>query len=171
VAVSRTALKQAAGRASRSPLIKSLAEARVGHNQTAFLCHSHMDKDLAEGLVVLLGEHGWKLYVDWKDNLLPSTPDKATAISIKAKIESMDWFLFLATPNSMASRWCPWEIGIADGKKANERIMIVPTSSDSGDVSDNEYLQLYSRISDTTTGGWARFPAGASSGVALRELR
>lgn len=38
-----------------------------------------------------------------------------TPATIKQKIRDLTSFLFLATPNSIASRWCPWEIGYADG--------------------------------------------------------
>ncbi|MCH5937009.1 toll/interleukin-1 receptor domain-containing protein, partial [Salmonella enterica] len=66
-----------------------------------------------------------------------------------------NWFLFLATENSMSSRWCPWEIGYADGKKNLNNIVIVPTVDSSGRHHGNEYLQLYSRIDTTPNGALA----------------
>lgn len=95
---------------------RTLTEARPLGFKTAFLCHSHKDQDLVKGLITLLVEAGWQIYVDWADSSMPETPNRQTAGKIKKRIEDYYFFLFLATANSMASRWCPWEIGYADGK-------------------------------------------------------
>lgn len=119
---------------------------------TAFLCHSHDDSGLAKGMAVILHRSGWQVYIDWVDLSMPETPSGETATRIKQKIEDVDYFLFLATPNSTNSRWCPWEIGYADGKKPNENILIIPTTERSGEWYGNEYLQLYRKI-DTASNG------------------
>jgi hypothetical protein len=126
-------------------MTKSLTEARQLHIKTAFLCHSHLDKDAAEGLVVALAAEGCDLYVDWTDTTMPSSPNRTTAARIQAKIIESDLFLFLATANSMKSRWCPWELGYADGKKNTDRIVVIPTE-DAGVTVGNEYIQLYRRL-------------------------
>ncbi|MEX0166076.1 toll/interleukin-1 receptor domain-containing protein [Pseudomonas brassicacearum] len=113
---------------------------------TAFLSHSHQDAQLALGLQEMLKKAGWDVYIDWQDNTMPAIPDGETAFNIKVAIVRADWFLFLATQNSMASRWCPWEIGFADGKKAHDRIAIIPTSDNQGHFHGNEYLSLYNKI-------------------------
>lgn len=84
---------------------------------TAFLSHSHKDAQLALGLQALLNDQGWDVYIDWQDQTMPDKPDTETALNIKSAIVRADWFLFLATQHSTTSRWCPWEIGFADGKK------------------------------------------------------
>lgn len=119
---------------------------------TAFLSHSHKDATLVLGLQELLNNQGWDVYIDWQDQTMPDRPDAETAFNIKAAIVLADWFLFLATGNSMASRWCPWEIGFADGKKAHERIAIIPTQDSHGHFYGNEYLSLYNKI-DVPAGG------------------
>lgn len=170
--ISINSLREAAGRTYQTRFYESLNEANRHGKQSAFLCHSHKDKELAEGLVVLLAENGWELYVDWKDHEMPASPDKITALNIKKKITELHWFLFLATPNSSASRWCPWEIGVADSKKPNERILIIPTTDQSGNWYGNEYLQLYSKVSDTAFGSLARFyPGVTTGGTPVRNLR
>ena len=116
---------------------------------TAFLSHSHKDAPLALGLQQLLKDQGWSVYIDWQDQTMPDKPDAGTAFNIKVAIIRADWFLFLATQNSMASRWCPWEVGFADGKKTNERIAIVPTQDRQGHFYGNEYLNLYKKIDYT----------------------
>ena len=169
--ISITELTAAAGRSYRTSVIKSVYEALAKSKQTAFLCHSHKDVTLAEGLQVILAENGWDIYVDWKDHEMPEQPNKETATKIKQKIVDMDWFLFLATSNSTQSRWCPWEIGFADSKKLHDRILIIPTK-DSNKWYGNEYLQLYRNIEKTTGGELAAFSAAQSSGgVLLKSFR
>lgn len=137
-------LRSAAARGF-GPAVRSLSEARSLGAKTAFLCHSHHDVDLAKGLVTLLTQAGWRIYIDWADTEMPETPDRETAKHIQQKIVELDYFLFLATANSMASRWCPWEIGYADGKKAIERILLVRTT-DGNRTHGSEYLQLYRNL-------------------------
>lgn len=115
----------------------------IGHSNNAFLCHSHLDKVLVEGLLQLFKDEGVELYVDWMDESLPDTPDRTTANMIQKKIESYKYLLYLATENSSKSIWCPWEIGFADGKQ--KEIIIIQTSKN-GPIYGQEYLQLYSRI-------------------------
>ena len=163
-------LRSAASRSGRVFVAKSLNEAVAKKQQTAFLCHSHQDHELAKGLQVLLKENGWDLYIDWEDSEMPSIPNKETANIIKLKIKTTDWFLFLATKNSTQSRWCPWEIGFADIAKGYEKILIIPTENDSGVWYGNEYLQLYKRMDEgvnnqTGKSGYAVYDAGINSGT------
>ena len=73
----------------------------------AFLCHSHKDADLVKGLIVILAEAGIDLYVDWQDSSMPVSPNAETARKIQQRICDAELFIFLATGNSKASRWCP----------------------------------------------------------------
>lgn len=113
--------------------------------RSAFLCHSHSHRDeaLVKGLIVVFREAGVDLYVDWLDQSMPETPNKQTALNIQKRIRHADLFIFLATENSKKSRWCPWEIGFADGVEKN--VYIVPTS-DGYHTYGNEYLELYAKI-------------------------
>jgi len=127
---------------------RTLTEAKAQNLKTAFLCHSHKDAELVRGLVKRLQDSGLALYVDWLDDAMPEQPDRETAARIQRAIIQTDTFLLLATPNSMKSVWCPWEVGYADGVKPMDRIVIIPTVDASGVFSGNEYLQLYPRIDD-----------------------
>jgi hypothetical protein len=118
--------------------------------KTGFLCHSHKDRELALGLQQWLKEQGMDLYIDWQDASMPESPDVTTAARIRNVIHSADVFLFLATSDSMASRWCPWELGFADGVKPAEQIAIIATRDASGNYYGNEYLQLYRRIDQSS---------------------
>lgn len=93
-----------------------------------------------------------ELYIDWQDPCMPDAPDGTTANRIRAVVKDADVFLFLATNDSMASRWCPWELGFADGVKRNEQIALIATRDASGNYYGNEYLQLYRRIDQASAG-------------------
>ncbi|MFU8884941.1 MAG: TIR domain-containing protein [Cyanobacteriota bacterium] len=156
--------------------MQSFSEARSIGLQTAFLCHSHKDQTLALGLRNLLLAQGWKVYIDWLDQELPDHPDKNTAIRIRDKISSHRWFLFLATASSVASRWCPWEIGYADAIKNNDSILLVRTEDDNGRWYGNEYLQLYRQINEAKSSdgkrGYAVFaPSAKNGGMWLGDLK
>jgi hypothetical protein len=145
------------------------AAKRLGR-KTAFLCHSHQDRDKALRVQSFLHEQGWRIYIDWQDAAMPSTPDRSTAENIQRKIRQLDWFLFLATEASMASRWCPWEIGYADGAKGKETIAVIPTRDDKGTGFGSEYMKLYRRIDEVGL-GWRMLEPGGQTGVELRSLR
>lgn len=132
---------------------RTLVEARLRAAPTAFLSHSHRDAELAKGLQSYLQANGWEVYIDWEDTAMPDVPNRATASRIQSKIRELDLFLFLATRNSTASRWCPWELGYADGVKALNEIAIIVTSDAQGGTYGNEYLQLYNHIDHASHAG------------------
>jgi hypothetical protein len=158
--------------ASRAGFEKSAAivnEAKRVGRQTAFLSHSHKDAEMAKGVQGFLQAQGWDVYIDWEDTSMPSTPNRQTAERIQQRIVALDWFFFLATDNSMSSRWCPWEIGYADGKKPYSSILILQTKDASGRYYGNEYLQLYRHLSGTQQGGYAAFGAAQQNGGVILE--
>ncbi len=170
MAIEQATLRGEAANYSRfsSVIIKNAKEKEAGQRKSAFLCHSHRDEELVKGLIVIFQKAGVDLYVDWQDHTMPEKPNKVTAQKIQHKIMTSDVFMFLATANSKASRWCPWEIGYADnGKKS---IYIIPTS-DNQNSYGNEYLDLYPKIDTAYVDGAARgcavFQPGASQGKFL----
>jgi hypothetical protein len=164
-----TQLRQAALR-SAGQSHRTLSEARAAGRKTAFLCHSHADQTFVVGVVQMPRDSGWQVYVDWLDASMPAVPDRTTASKIKSRILQADWFLFLATGNSMSSRWCPWEIGYADGTKPIERLIVIPTR-DGYTTHGSEYLQLYRHLDLARGGRLAVFDPGASTGVLVENLR
>ena len=149
----------------RQNLYESIQKsASVGKTKAAFLCHSHKDETIIKGLITLFQESGVDLYIDWQDHTMPETPNEETARIIQDAIKRHEFFLFLATANSKASRWCPWEIGYADSSR--RQIYIIPTFDGSGTYG-NEYLELYPKIDEGSLGsqkGLAIFEAGKSQG-------
>lgn len=121
-------------------------------SKKAFLCHSHIDAQYVKGFIQLLKDENIDVYVDWQDSSMPESTNRETAVKIQEKIQEADYFFFLATPNSVKSRWCPWEIGYADGVKRYESIFIIPTVDRYGSYYGNEYLQLYQKIDRSTSG-------------------
>jgi hypothetical protein len=162
MAIRIDALRSAAIR-PKTVLARTLNEAQTLGVKTAFLCHSHHDADLAKGLVQLLTEAGWRVYIDWQDAEMPEVPNRETAERIQHKIVDLEYFLFLATSNSMSSRWCPWEIGYADGKKHIDHILVIPTT-DGTRTHGNEYLQLYRRVDLSDQGELAVWRPGQNKG-------
>lgn len=158
MAIDQSELRQAATRNTASKSVTAGFGQKRG-----FLCHSHQDRDLALGLQQRLKEEGLDLYIDWQDTSMPPEPNRETASRIQASIRASHVFLFLATQNSMASRWCPWEIGYADGVKQLSQIAIVTTRDPSGKFHGNEYLQLYRRIDKIAPTGALQWYAAGSS--------
>jgi hypothetical protein len=165
--ISLSTLRQAAG--SRK-VAKSLHEARAAGAKTLFLCHSHEDQDLVLGLVNLLDDAGWNVYVDWKDTSMPAAPSRETAQKIKDRVKGADYFLFLATPNSVKSRWCPWEIGFADGVKPITSIFVSTTRDEFGNHYGNEYLQLYRHVDFSDKRELGVWMPGEAQGYRLRDI-
>lgn len=156
--------------ASRPKVASLLENFSTTTRRKAFLCHSHKDVAFVEGLLEILEEAGIDLYVDWKDNSMPDIPNEETARKIKEHIAGSQVFLFLATANSKASRWCPWEIGCADVGKRN--IYIIPTRDSIGEHG-NEYLGLYPKIDvgllKGIPAGYAVFQPQNKNGAWLRQ--
>ena len=125
---------------------------------------------MVRGLLNLFQEDGWRVYVDWQDPAMSEKPTRETAEKIKLTIRVMDYFLFLATPNSVTSRWCPWEIGYADGEKAVDHILIIPTTDRTGSWYGNEYLQLYRKIDQAKDGRLGVWNPNETAGVYLSTL-
>ena len=159
------AIPQAEIRAARGTVTESRIHAstkiaaRAAKLRTAFLCHSHKDQELVASVQDFLWRNGWRIYVDWQDTAMPDHPNRETAEKIQGKIHDNDWFLFLATSNSMASRWCPWEIGYADSAKGKNAVVVIPTRDAAGSHG-NEYIELYRRIDLSSDGRVVEFTQG-----------
>ncbi len=108
-----------------------------------FLSHSHLDKTIVNKISLLFDKINTELYIDWLDKSLPEETNIETATTIKDKINNSNKFLFLATYHGLRSRWCNWELGVADAMKKNSNLAILPIQSKSGNWKGNEYLQLY----------------------------
>lgn len=128
-------------------IVQERIETRRGQQdpsaKTIFLSHSHIDKTIVFKIESLFNKLNVNLYIDWMDKSLPSHTTKDTAHAIKDKIENADRFLFLATYHGLRSKWCNWELGMADTLKGEGKLAVLPIESKSGNWKGNEYLMLY----------------------------
>lgn len=168
MAINQNDILRYEAQASTKRSAELIREAKAARKQTAFLSHSHKDSRLAKSLQAFLQAQGWDIYIDWEDTAMPDSPAKETAEKIRAKIRDLDWFLFLGTQNSMSSRWCPWEIGYADGVKPIDNILIVATTDSTG-THGSEYMKLYRRIEPAQGGGFGAFNAN-QEGIKVAAL-
>jgi hypothetical protein len=113
-----------------------------------FLSHSHHDKSKIEQAKIFFENLGISIYVDWADKTMPESTNGITAQKIKNQIISgNDKFVLLATNNAVVSKWCNWEVGIADPfKLSKDKIAILPLADNNRYWTGNEYLQIYPSI-------------------------
>ncbi|MBW4359353.1 toll/interleukin-1 receptor domain-containing protein [Flavobacterium taihuense] len=128
---------------------------------SVFLSHAHQDKEKIEQAKLFFENLGIQIYVDWADQTMPERTSGVTAQNIKKQIITKnDKFILLATNNAVVSKWCNWEIGIADPfKLPNKKMALLPLADNRGNWQGNEYLQIYPRIekNPTKSGGEGYF--------------
>ena len=131
-----------------SGLEKTRAFSKTTATTTLFLSHSHVDKPLVEQAKIFFENLGIAIYVDWADETMPERPNGITAQKIKSQISTQnDKFVLLATNDALSSRWCNWEVGIADVfKLTSKKMALLPLSDANQSWRGNEYLQIYGRI-------------------------
>jgi hypothetical protein len=134
------------------PINESRKFSKTVASTSVFLSHSHKDKEVVKEAKIFFENLGVSIYVDWADQTMPERTNGRTAQQIKNKIISgNDKFILLATNNAISSKWCNWEVGIADPfKLLNKKIALLPLADNSGDWKGNEFLQVYPRIERNT---------------------
>ena len=157
-------LRVYASETTPSTLRKSARGLQPGSVATIFLSHSHLDRELALGLIKFLGSQGITLYVDWNDTEMPQITSRGTADLVKQRIKENAVFMLLATRNALASKWVPWEVGVADQSKSADQIVVIPVADPSGYFQGSEYLQLYNRLESAEGGGFGIFEPNRNSG-------
>ena len=112
-----------------------------------FISHSYMDKELVEVLYKMFEESGYEVYIDWKEEKLQNRENVSadTARILKNRINSCLGLSFIATGNIVNSKWCPWELGYADGKKNRAAILPI-TKEEVYEYNGLEYLGIYPYI-------------------------
>lgn len=133
--------------ASSEPLYEEdYSEFEMGYcefdsNFDLFISHSYKDKEFISGLRNLFSTAGYSVYIDWieDDNLDRGKVTSMTANLIRRRVSNARGMAYIATSNSATSKWCPWELGLADGATGNVCILPVMT----GDFVGQEYLGLY----------------------------
>jgi len=120
------------------------AQSKYAQSTSIFLSHCHEDKNIVEQVVAFLRTLNATIYVDWMDETMPERTSGETATKIKSRIKSNDKFILLATNFAIASKWCNWEIGIADALKlGSDNMCLLPLADNQGKWEGSEYLQIY----------------------------
>lgn len=110
-----------------------------------FISHSFLDKKLILTLINLFNKAGYSVYVDWINdpNLDRDNVSSKTANVIKKRIANCKGLSYIATRNIVNSKWCPWELGLADGR-LNGRSCILPVMKEKSTTFRGvEYLGIY----------------------------
>jgi hypothetical protein len=134
------------GRENRAQVLLEKAFTRAG--KTVFLSHATADDDLVPGVLLILENHGGKVYADHHDPSLPGSDCIAIANHLRTVIRECGKLVLLASPRSKDSKWIPWELGLGDGTRYERNIALFPSAEYSTDMtwSEQEYLGLYRRI-------------------------
>lgn len=129
-----------------------------------FLSHKHDEFNILQDVTAFLKQEGVDVYVDWMDPSMPAYTNAETAHKLKQKIKTSDKFILIATPDSINSKWCNWELGLGDSEKYIDNIALFPINKDNQSFYGAEYLGIYPRIEyqDGTTlySGGANIPRG-----------
>lgn len=123
-------------------------------NFDIFLSHSMQDSEIVFGVMEILKNLGYKVYVDWivDKQLSREKVNSETAQILKNRMKQSRSLLYLATGNSSDSKWMPWELGYFDGIKP-ECIAVLPVLDSANSYFDGqEYLGLYPKVTKSSIG-------------------
>ena len=112
-----------------------------------FISHSFLDKRLILTLIDMFNKLGYSVYVDWRDNpnLDRDNITSKTATVIKSRIMQCKGLSYIATGNIVNSKWCPWELGLADGLHIG-KACILPVLKEGNSFRGIEYIGIYPYI-------------------------
>lgn len=111
-----------------------------------FLSHKHDEHSILQDVIAFLKEEGVDVYVDWMDPSMPAYTNAETAHKLKNKIKVSNKFILLATQGAINSKWCNWELGLADAEKYIRNIALFPINKTYETFKGSEYLAIYPRI-------------------------
>jgi len=123
-----------------------------------FLSHRHKDSKIVDKVIDWLKKYDTDSYIDKLDYSMPDQTDGRTAIRIKKKIRDANKFILLATPNSLESKWMPWELGFGDAIKGLSNVAILPLLLKIDQWKEREYYQIYGSIETSDKVHWCFFP-------------
>lgn len=121
---------------------------------TIFLSHSFSDATMVLGLKRALEGMKYSVYVDWIEDpqMDRSRVTKATASHLKQRMLACESLFYVATENSINSKWMPWECGFVDGKI--DKVAILPiVETLTSNYCGQEYLSLYPYVSKASQQG------------------
>ena len=129
---------------SRRTVMESLECIQESDSYDVFISYSYNDKFFVKKIVSLLEECGYSVYIDYDDLRLDrKSVNEKTARRLVEKMKKCKGLLYIFSPNSKKSKWCPWEVGVFSGIK-DFKCANLPLVEQNGDEFKNqEYLELY----------------------------
>ena len=123
-----------------------------------FISYSWNDRNFAYKVETLLKNCGYSVYIDYNDLKLDRTSvSEETAKRLVETMRKCRGLLYLYSPSSSVSKWCPWEVGVFSGIK-NFKCANLPLIDKPGENYKNqEYLELYPYVEYATTNGTDKF--------------
>lgn len=89
---------------------------RIKHSNCVFISHQKADREPAKKIADFFISKGINVYFDEYDKSIDrSNPDKLTG-SIQRGIDISKYMLILISPNTIHSKWVPWEVGYGYNK-------------------------------------------------------
>lgn len=127
-------------------LFKSAAKST--YEKRVFLSYSTLDYVYVDQVMDFFKDAKAAVYIDCGDDRLPHIPSPQTAELLKDAINACPRFVVMLSENSKASKWVPWELGLADGLKglAPVALFTIGKTFQEETWEKQEYLGLYPRI-------------------------
>jgi len=122
--------------------------AGVSQGKDVFLSHSSGDHELLPAVILVLEQHGGRVYVDEQDSSLRGSDFESVAARLRTAVHRCPKFVLFVSAKTDSSKWIPWELGIADGAKQGRNVALFPSAERAPDMSwaEQEYLGLYHRV-------------------------
>ena len=138
-------LRSFSKKAEAATFLKSASEQS---GKTVFLSHSSKDHELLPGVVLILENHGGRVYVDEHDTVLNGANGYEAATRLRDVVKGCRKFVLFVTERTKDSKWIPWELGLGDGNKNPDNVALFPSAEHAlhQSWSEQEYLGLYHRI-------------------------
>lgn len=120
---------------------------RTIQSYDVFISYSYNDKYYAKKIVDLLEASGYSVYIDYEDLRLDrNNVDEKTAKLIIDEMKKCKGLLYIYSPNSQNSKWCPWEVGVFSGIKDFKCVNLPLVDKEGDNFKNQEYLELYPYI-------------------------
>jgi hypothetical protein len=111
-----------------------------------FISYKHGEKDYVYRCKDLLKQHGFEGYIDYEDDTMPIQTSGETAEKLKDAIKKSKKFILIASNGAINSKWCNWELGVADPHKYIHHLALLSIKPDYSNYEGEEYLQIYPTI-------------------------
>jgi hypothetical protein len=143
--------------ASPDPGKTSIREGDVTLYQTS----SALDEEISQGLRSYLTVNGVAEHGRITAEGCPAAFDSETAQWLRGRISEHDVLLSVVSANSLASAWLYWGLGVAEGMKREDAVVLVPLEEAAESVMCKALLTRYAALQvGETQAATVRAPSG-----------